>query len=362
VTLSGPASDVLAGLADAVAQRLSTVEGLQDVRSEAQQGQQEVRVVVDRRRAHQHGLSSTAVGQTVSAALRGHPLRRFRTPTGEVEMRLLFQDADRQTVEQLKTLSLRSQNGSIPLGSLASFEVARGPRSIERENRSTMLGVTAGLDDLPRGEAQTRIENALSSLDLPTGYAWSFGERVQREEEQQATMMMNLLLALALIYLVMASLFESLIHPAAIWTSILFAVVGVFWFFLATDTTFSLMAWIGVLVLIGIVVNNAIVLIDHVNTLRREGMSRHAAIVQGAQERMRPILMTAVTTILGLIPLCLGTTQVGGDGPAYFPMARAIVGGLAFSTVVTLVVLPAVYLFFDDLRTWGREMSRAVSR
>ena len=374
VTLSGPASDVLAGLADAVAQRLSTVDGLQDVRSEAQQGQQEVRVVVDRRRAHQHGLSSTAVGQTVSAALRGQPLRRFRTPTGEVEMRLLFQDADRQTVQQLQTLSLRSENGSIPLGSLASFEVARGPRSIERENRSTMLGVTAGLDDLPRSEAQTRIENALSSLDLPTGYAWSFGERVQREEEQQATMMMNLLLALALIYLVMASLFESLIHPAAIWTSILFAVVGVFWFFLATDTTFSLMAWIGVLVLIGIVVNNAIVLIDHINTLRREqsdqvldgvrreGMDRHAAMVRGARERMRPILMTAVTTILGLIPLCLGTTQVGGDGPAYFPMARAIVGGLAFSTVVTLVVLPAVYLFFDDLRTWGRDLTRAVSR
>jgi len=120
------------------------------------------------------------------------------------------------------------------------------------------------------------------------------------------------------------------------------------------------MAWIGVLILIGIVVNNAIVLIDHINTLRRAGQRRHAAIVQAAQERMRPILMTAATTILGLIPLCLGTTQVGGDGPAYFPMARAIVGGLAFSTVITLVILPAVYLFFDDLRTWGREMARSV--
>jgi HAE1 family hydrophobic/amphiphilic exporter-1 len=366
VTLNGPASEVLAGLADEVARRLSTVEGLQDVRSEARRGEKEVRVKVDRLRARQYGVSSEAVGQTVAAALRGQPLRRFRTPTGEVEMRLLFQDADRQTVDQLQTLALPVQNdantGPLPLSAVANFEVARGPRSIEREDRSTMVGVTAGLDDLPRNEAQEKIRTTLKSLDLPTGYAWTFGQRVQREEEQQATMMMNLLLALALIYLVMAALFESLIHPAAIWTSILFAIVGVFWFFFATNTTFSIMAWIGVLILIGIVVNNAIVLIDHINTRRREGLRRHVAMVQAAQERMRPILMTAATTILGLIPLCLGTTQVGGDGPAYFPMARAIVGGLAFSTVITLLILPAVYLFFDDLRTWGREMVQAVSR
>ena len=225
-----------------------------------------------------------------------------------------------------------------------------------------MVGITAGLGDLTRGEAQTRLRDVMETVSLPSGYSWGFGEQIRREEEQQATMLINLLLALALIYLVMAALFESLIHPAAIWTSILFAIVGVFWFFLLTSTTFSLMAWIGVLILIGVVVNNGIVLIDHINTLRREGLRRHAAIVQGGRERLRPILMTAATTILGLIPLCLGTTQVGGDGPAYFPMARAIVGGLAFSTVVTLLVLPAVYLFFDDLRGWGRGLVRAAGR
>jgi HAE1 family hydrophobic/amphiphilic exporter-1 len=363
LTLRGPSSDVLADLADEVARQISTMDGLQDVRSEARQGEKEVRVVVDRQRAHRHGLSSNAVGQTVAAALRGQSLRRFRTASGEVEMRLLFQDADRQTMDQLRTLSLQTmENGPLPLAAVADLEVHRGPRSIQRENRSTTIGVTAGLDGLTRDEAQDRLTAVLGNLGLPTGYSWGFGERTQREEEQQATMMMNLLLALALIYLVMASLFESLIHPAAIWTSILFAIVGVFWFFLATSTTFSIMAWIGVLILIGIVVNNAIVLIDHINTLRREGLRRHAAMVQAAQERMRPILMTAATTILGLIPLCLGTTQVGGDGPAYFPMARAIVGGLAFSTVITLVILPAVYLFFDDLRTWGRQLARSVVR
>ncbi len=363
VTVRGPSSEILADLADEVERRLSVVDGLQDVRSEARRGEQEVRVVVDRDRARQYGLSSQQVGQTVSAALRGQPLRRFRTATGEVEMRLLFQEADRQTVDQLRTLSLQDATGRpVPLAALARLETARGPRSIERENRTTTVGVTAGLRDLTRGEAQDRIRGVLGSMALPTGYAWGFGERVQREEEQQATLLLNLLLALALIYLVMAALFESLIHPAAIWTSILFAIVGVFWFFLATGTAFSIMAWIGVLILIGIVVNNGIVLIDHVNLLRREGLPRHEALVRGGRERMRPILMTAATTILGLIPLCLGTTQVGGDGPAYFPMARAIVGGLAFSTVITLLILPAIYLFFDDLRTWGRDLARAARR
>jgi HAE1 family hydrophobic/amphiphilic exporter-1 len=172
-------------------------------------------------------------------------------------------------------------------------------------------------------------------------------------------MLLNLLLALALIYLVMAALFESLIYPAAIWSSIIFAVVGVFWFFFATGTAFSVMAWIGVLILIGVVVNNGIVLIDHINYLRASGLPRTEAIVQGGRDRLRPILMTALTTILGLIPLCIGTTQIGGDGPPYFPMARAIVGGLAFSTVVTLIMLPTIYVVLDDLRNWGRRTVQA---
>jgi HAE1 family hydrophobic/amphiphilic exporter-1 len=113
------------------------------------------------------------------------------------------------------------------------------------------------------------------------------------------------------------------------------------------------MAWIGILILMGVVVNNGIVLIDHVNQLRAEGMPRNEAILQGGKDRLRPILMTAGTTILGLTPLCFGTTLIGGGGPPYFPMARAIVGGLAFSTVVTLIVLPSIYIMLDDLRSWS---------
>lgn len=225
-----------------------------------------------------------------------------------------------------------------------------------------MLGVTAGLDGMTSNEAKEKIRRILDRYELPTGYAWDFGRSFRHEEESQAIMMMNLILALILIYLVMAALFESLVHPAAIWTSIVFSVVGVWWFFLMTDTVFSIMAWIGILILVGIVVNNGIVLIDHINHLRSEGQAREAAIVQAGRDRMRPILMTAATTVLGLIPLCFGTKQIGGDGPPYYPMARAIVGGLTFSTVVTLLILPSIYLMLDDVRVWSRRVARAASR
>lgn len=367
VTLSGKSSEQLAELAEEVERRLARVAGLKDVRSEVGQGEKEVRVVVDRERARQYGFSTQQVAGTVAAALRGQNLRRFRTADGEVEMRLRFQDADRQTMDQLRTLPLwQQQSGGsrqpLHLAALADLEVQRGPRTIHRENRTTMIGVSAALDGLTMGEARERVEQALEGLELPPGYQWGYGQRFQQEEESQSIMMMNLLLALALIYLVMAALFESLIHPAAIWTSIVFAVVGVFWFFLLTGTTFSIMAWIGILILIGVVVNNAIVLIDHINHLRAEGLPRHEAIVQGGRDRLRPILMTAATTILGLIPLCIGTTQIGGDGPAYYPMARAIVGGLAFSTGITLLILPAIYVMLDDLRYWSRDLARTAAR
>lgn len=361
VTLSGESSQVLAELSMEVEKLLSRIEGFEDVRSEANRGDKEIHVVVDRDRARQYGYSTQQVASTVSAAMRGQNLRRFRTPEGEVEMRVKFQDTDRQTMDNLRNISLpNADNDDIKLASLADFRVRRGPRRIHREDRATMIGVTAHLDDLTTNEAQEKIRQTLSRYQLPDGYEWGFGQRFREAETSQNIMMMNLLLALALIYLVMAALFESLIHPLAIWTSIIFAIVGVFWFFMITNTTFSIMAWIGILILIGVVVNNGIVLIDHINHLRNEGLPRHEAIVQAGRERLRPIVMTAATTILGLIPLCIGTTQIGGDGPPYYPMARAIVGGLAFSTVVTLIILPSIYIMLDDVRAWSRRIVQAA--
>ena len=173
-------------------------------------------------------------------------------------------------------------------------------------------------------------------------------------------MLFNLLLALVMIYVVMAAVFESLLFPSAIMSGVLFSVLGVFWLFWLTGTEFNVMAFIGILVLMGVVVNNGIVMIEHINNLRRGGMSRTDALVEGSRERLRPILMTMGTAILAMVPISLGQTQMAGDGPPYFPMARAIAGGLAFSTVVSLLFLPTIYAILDDLRTGAVRGLRAA--
>ncbi|MEZ4698919.1 MAG: efflux RND transporter permease subunit [Rhodothermales bacterium] len=363
VVLSGESSERLVEISNEVARVLGRVDGFTDVRSEATRGDEEIQVVVDRERARRYGFSTEQIATTVSTAMRGYNLRRYRTPDGEVEMRLAFQRDDQRSLQDLENLSVQGAgNETVRLAALANLKQRRGPQSIQRENRITMLGIQVNLDGINKDEGREKLEAVLANYQLPPGYQWGYSQRRSDEETSQQLMMVNLLLALVLIYIVMAALFESLIHPAAIWTSILYAIVGVFWFFFITNTTLQIMSWIGVLILIGVVVNNGIVLIDHINFLRGEGLERREAILKAGHDRFRPIVMTAATTVLGLIPLCVGTTQLGGDGPPYFPMARAIVGGLSFSTVVTLIILPTIYILLDDLRDWSRRVAYAAKK
>lgn len=359
IQLIGKSSEYLVSLSRDVAWTLSKIEGFTDVRSQAETGDKEVHVVVNRDRARQYGFSTAEIANVVSAAMRGINLRHFRDEQGEVEMRLEFQNLDRQSLDQLQNVPVINEAGqSISLASLADFRVRRGPRNIRRENRITAIGITANLKGIKTNEAREKIKQVLDNYDFPSGYQWNYGQNFRHEEEAFNTMLVNLLLALALIYFVMAALFESLIFPSTIWTQILFAIVGVYWFFLITGTDMTLMGMIGILILIGVVVNNGIVLVDHINQLRVRGLERREAIMQAGRDRLRPILMTAGTTILSLVPLCIGTTLIGGDGPPYFPMARAIVGGLTFSTLVTLLILPTIYVKLDDLRNYSKSIVR----
>lgn len=357
VYLIGQSTEQLIQQSHEVAWMLNRIPGFRDVRSSASVGKKEIHVVVNRERVRKYGFSPQEVAGNISVAMRGVNLRRMHDEEGEVEVRVEFQKEDKRNLEQLQNISLfREDNTPVTLSSVADFKVRQGPNNIHRENRITSIGITVGLDDLTVSEAKTRIREIMEETDFPPGMSWDFGRSFDFESETAKTMAINTLLALALIYFVMASLFESLVFPGAIWTSIIFAIVGVWWFFLLTGTTFSLMAWIGVLILIGVVVNNGIVLIDHINQLRGGGLSRYEAIVQAGGNRIRPILMTAGTTILSLVPLCFTPIGIGGNGPPYYPMARAIVGGLAFSTLVTLVILPTIYILLDDMRVWARRV------
>lgn len=354
VKLIGKSSEELARLSKEVAWTISKIPGLTDVHSEAEGGEKEVHVIVDRERSKQYGFSTRQVANVVSAAMRGVRLRKFKKEDGEADVRVEFRDLDSRNLDQLYDLPLFDRDGNMyHLSSLANFEIRKGPQYINRENRVTGMSINANLENITVGEAKEKIGKVMNEYNLPPGYSWNYGQRFSYEDEAAKSMLVNMLLALALIYLVMASLFESLIFPVGIWSSIIFSVVGVYWFFLMTGTVMSIMGMIGILILIGVVVNNGIVLVDHIIQLRNRGLSRNEAILQAGRERLRPIIMTAATTIFSLLPLTMVTTQIGGGGPPYFPMARAIVGGLTFSTFVTLLILPTIYVILDNLRNWA---------
>ncbi len=363
VQISGDSTQVLNDLAIDVARLLATVEGLKDVTADGESGNKEVRISIDRTRAANVGLSTQTIAESISIAMRGENLREFRDETGEIAVRMAFRDSDKQSIEQLANLPLYTPDGRrITLGAVASLHVGRSPDTIRRTDRQTAVILSANLEEDVSAEDVRPIVNALmEQIELPPGYSWKEGRGFERQDETADMMATNILLGIACIFLVMAALFESLILPfSIILGSIVFSIFGVFLFFAATGTTFSFMAMIGIMILIGVVVNNGIVLVDHINNLRQDGVSRDESIVIAGRDRLRPILMTVATTIVGLTPLAMGTTQVGGDGPPYYPMARAIIGGLAFSTVVSLLVVPALYIYFDSLAAWGRKVMRTA--
>jgi HAE1 family hydrophobic/amphiphilic exporter-1 len=201
----------------------------------------------------------------------------------------------------------------------------------------------------------------MKEFPLPPGVGWQYGRSVEDSDDTAKTMQTNILLAVALIFLVMASLFESLLYPISIITSIVFAIVGVFWGLAITQTPVSFMAMLGIMILIGVIVNIGIVLIAHVIDLRKEGMNRHDAIIEAARHRLRPIMMTTVVTLLAMLPLAIGHTQIGGDGPAYYPMARALMSGLFFGSVTSLFFVPLFFVWLDDLNNW-RQRIKLFSR
>jgi len=351
VTLVGPSTDLLVKLSNQVVPVLEHIQGLTDVRSEVSQHQKEMVLIIDRIKASQIGLNSQEVAQVVGTALRGLELRSFRhDPNGEVKIHLLYDQQLKYSLNQLKKLPITQINGqTITLENVADFKVQPRLTSIYREDRQTALTIGANLSDITMEEAQEQISLAMNSINLPVGYSWKLGQGFDRQQGDQQIMITNMILALAMIYIVMAALFESLLLPAAIISSIIYSIVGVFWFFFITGTSMSVMGMIGILILMGIVVNNGIVLIDQINQMTPKLEDLESVISDICATRLRPVLMTVATTVLGMIPLALGSTQIGGDGPSYSPLAIAIIGGLTFSTITSLYLVPWCYLIFTKM-------------
>ncbi len=357
VTLRGEDTPTLAGIAEEAERRLRVLPGLTSVEPDLEAAQEELRIRIDRERALQYGVAPEIVSGTVASALRGQQLPRYRTGEKEIEMRVQYSEEDRRGIGNLSALELRSSSGvRIPLDAVADLSIARGFGDIRREDRRTSLNIKLNTTWTSVAGLREQVSRVMNDMGMPRGYSWDFGSARRWEQQDNSNMMFGLLLAMVFIYLIMGFLFESALLPFSVMPSILLSWIGVFWLLWATGSKLDMMAAIGLILLAGVVVNNGIVLVDLINRLRTSGIGRHDAILEAGRLRFRPILMTALTTIMGMLPMAFGK----GDfvGIPYSSLGRTFVGGLFSSTTLTLIVVPLFYTLLDDA---GAQLKALVS-
>lgn len=347
VKIAGDDLSVLHTLSKAVVSELKAIPGLTDIKSSVEESRPEARVVVNRDKAAAYGLSAAQVAAWLKTSFMGDVVTSLKQEGREVDIKIVLDEKARGSLQALRSLTLLSPLGQpVSLGDVATIEVGPGPVKVEREDQARVVQVTARLDGVNLGTAMKEVRDRLAGLNLPAGYTLNFGGQVQQMTEAFSDLYYALALAVILVYSVLAAQFESFIHPVTIMVSLPLAFVGSAALLGVTRTPLSIPALIGAITLAGIVVNNAIVLLDYTQQLRRRGMDRTAAILQAGAARLRPILMTTTTTVLGLLPLALG---LGEGSEINKPLAITVIGGLSVSTLLTLVVVPVVYTIFEDL-------------
>ncbi|MFO7562757.1 MAG: efflux RND transporter permease subunit, partial [Enhygromyxa sp.] len=337
------------------------------------EGNQELHIKLDGDRLRRLGLRAADVAQMVSLAFEGVPLGRISGPEGEVELRLATgslrgpaKTEEGPGLAELEDLRIplpsATQSGAteVPLASLATIELARSPWWVQRVDRHTEVRMKVRFFSPDREANNAAIEQAKQGFALPEGYSFGQGTRWGRDEGDMLELAINLGLCLILVYAVMASLFESFLQPGAILLTGLLGCFGAPWAMWATQTTFDLVAMIGLFILIGIIVNNGIMLVDKVTQLRARGVERDLALAQAGRDRLRPVLMTAFTTIFGLVPMLIHHPTLAGV--YYHSIAIIIAAGMATSTVMTLVFLPSAYVLVENFSLTARRAWRTVSR
>jgi len=346
VEVRGSELPTLQETSNRVAEALRQIKGLQNVETSFQTGRPEINLHIDRLLAASFGLDVQQISARVKERLAGEVVSDFYAEGEDRNIRVAFTPA---TLAELSDMPIRASSGAVlRLRDISQLVPGEGPKEIQRHNQSRIAHVTAQLEKgMTLGDAVAAVDRVITNIPLQPDYELRFaGEEASREESFDQ-MKFALILSIILVYMVMAGSFESLLHPFTILFTLPFAGVGVVFSLLLAGEPFSLMAYIGLILLAGIAVDNAIVLIDYINRLREAGMPRREAILQGGRDRLRPILMTTATTILGLAPLAIG---LGEGARLRAPMAISVVGGLVTSTIMTLIVIPVVYELIDEMR------------
>jgi len=347
VEVQGHDLNVLGQLADEVRARMAAIPGVTNPNISRQPGLPEMLVFVDRAKASSMGLNVSNVADTLETAIGGRRASYYRDRGDEYQILVRLQEEDRIDLEQVGQIPISTPGGrTIPAESIIRLQRQEGPVSIARADQQRILIVSASISGRDLGSVVADLQESLSAMEVPLDHQVFVGGEWEEQQESFGQMGLAALLALILVYMVMASQFESLRDPFIILFSIPLAVVGVVALLLVTGTSFNIPGFLGIIVLVGIVVNNGIVLIDYTNLLRRDyHLPLREAVMQAGRNRLRPILMTTITTMFGMLPMAMG---VGEGGEMQAPLARVVIGGLASSTLITLFILPVIYMALEE--------------
>jgi len=347
VKIAGDSLDELENIANRILILMSEVEGVYDLESSVEDVRPELHLNIDREKANLYGLNTAQIASTVQDALLGRIASIYQEKGKQINIRIRLEEEDRNSIEEVKNLLISSSMGlQIPLKEIAEVSVGSGPKGINRENQQRIVNVSGNISNRFLGKVIQDAQQKLEKLTLPEDYRYEFVGENKEMQESFRQLALALVLSIILVYMIIAAQFESLLMPLAVMFSVPFSLIGVILGLLLAGKSLNVLSYIGIIMLVGIVVNNSIVLIDYINKLRQKGMERKEAIILGGETRLRPILMTMFTTVLALVPMALG---IGEGAELRAPMAITIIGGLTSSTFLSLIIVPIFYTFLDDI-------------
>ena len=348
IEIAGYDLDELAFVSRAVVSQMANDDRFTDIRTTVENGNPEIQIVFDQERAAKLGLAVRDIADRVVASVRGEVATRYTWRDRKIDVLVRSVDTRQSSIAEIRQLIVNPESARpVTLDAVATVDIARGPAEIRRVAQERVAIITANVAYGDLGAAAAAAGQILDRIPMPSGISATVSGQSEEMQESFTSMQFALALAIFLVYLVMASQFESLIHPFVILFTIPLALVGAVLALFITGTTINIVAFIGIIMLAGIVVNNAIVLVDLINQLRAKGKDRFDAIMEAGSARLRPILMTSMTTALGLLPMALG---FGEGSEVRTPMAITVIGGLLVSTLLTLLVIPVVYSLLDRKR------------
>lgn len=359
VQLRGDDRDLLAYHAQRLADVIRTIPGTREVRTSLDESRPELQVRVDRERAGQLGLSVVQVATAVRAAVGGQTATIYRAGGQEIDIVVRLAEGFRQNLDDVRIIPIGTPFGIVPLSEVAQLVEAQSPLAIDRTDQTRVVAVNAQLADRDLGSVMEDVRAAVEQMDLPAEIEVFYGGQDELMEDAFADLGLAFVLSIVLVFAVLASQFESIAQPLVIVFSIPFAIIGAVWGLYFTGHNMSVVGFIGAIILVGIVVNNAILLVDFINQARRAGVPRLEAVVQSGKVRLRPILMTTLTTVLGMLPLALG---IGEGSELEAPLAIVVSAGLSSSTFLTLVLVPTIYVIVDDFSEWIRRTTAGMVR